>query len=94
MSLGAFKDELKYMKIIILGKRARDIASISIVIICGHVNEEDPCCDDDVDGATIEMCNVYYPEIPCQTTTTDGTTTIMLLEGLGTLAVFVAQMCG
>ena len=25
-----------------------------------------------MDGATIEVCNVYYPEIPCQTTTTDG----------------------
>lgn len=53
-------------------QRAHDIASISIVTICGHVNEEDPCCDDDVDGATIEVCNVNYPEIPCQTTTTDG----------------------
>jgi len=51
---------------------AQDIASISIVTICGHVNEEDPCCDDDVDGASITVCNIDYPEIPCQTTTTDG----------------------
>lgn len=52
--------------------RARDIASISVVTICGHVNEEDPCCDDDVNGANIQACNVDYPEIPCATTTTDG----------------------
>lgn len=51
--------------------RAQDIASISIVTICGHVNEEDPCCDDDVDGATIEICNLNYPEIPCATAKTD-----------------------
>lgn len=53
-------------------QRARDIASISIVTICGHVNEEDPCCDDDVNGANIEVCNVNYPEIPCGTASTDG----------------------
>ena len=52
--------------------RARDIASISVVTICGHVNEEDPCCDDNVNGANIQVCNVNYPEIPCATTTTDG----------------------
>ena len=46
-------------------KRARDIVSITIVIICGHINKEDPCCDDDVDGVTIEAYNVYYPEILC-----------------------------
>lgn len=52
--------------------RARDIASIGIVTICGHVTEEDPCCDDNWSGAYIEVCNVNYPEIPCQTDTTDG----------------------
>ncbi len=52
--------------------RARDIASISIVTICGHVNEEDPCCDDDVNGASIEVRNVDYPEIPSATAITDG----------------------
>ncbi len=53
-------------------QRARDIASIGIVTICGHVTESDPCCDDDADGVTIEVCNVNYPEIPAATTTTDG----------------------
>jgi hypothetical protein len=53
-------------------QRARDIASIGMVTICGHVTEEDPCCNDDWSGATIEVCNVNYPEIPCSTTTTDG----------------------
>lgn len=52
--------------------KAQDIASISIVTICGHVNEEDDCCDDDVSGAHITVCNLDYPEIPCQSTTTDG----------------------
>jgi hypothetical protein len=52
--------------------RARDIASIGIVTICGHVTESDPCCDDDWGGATIDVCNVNYPEIPCADTTTDG----------------------
>ena len=51
---------------------ARDIASISIVRLCGHVTEEDPCCDDDVDNAYIEVCNEDYPSIPCQSTTTDS----------------------
>lgn len=51
--------------------KAQDIASILIVTICGHVTEEDPCCDDDVSGANITVCNVDYPEIPCQNTTTD-----------------------
>jgi hypothetical protein len=52
--------------------RARDVASIGFAFIHGHVTEEDDCCDDDWSGATIEVVNVNYPEIPAQTTTTDG----------------------
>ena len=52
--------------------RARDIASIGMATICGHVTETDPCCDDDWSGATIVVCNLTYPEIPCQTDVTDG----------------------
>jgi len=52
--------------------RARDIASIGMATICGHVTETDPCCDDNWSGATIVVCNLTYPEIPCQTDVTDG----------------------
>lgn len=53
-------------------KRAQDIASISIVTIRGHVTEEDPCCNDDWEGAYIQVnCN-DYPEIEAKSAYTDG----------------------
>lgn len=53
-------------------EKAKDIASISIVTICGKVVEYDPCCDDPWGGAHIEVRYPAYPEIPAKTAITDS----------------------
>ncbi len=53
-------------------RRARDIASIGLATIRGHVTETDPFFDDDVDGATIEVRNLGFAEIANAYGNTDG----------------------
>lgn len=51
---------------------AENFASIAIIQVYGHVTEEDPCCDDDLDGAEVTIQNSDFAEIPSITVYTDG----------------------